>query len=176
MNSWGIAQRLVKEFERMRETEIRILDPQRRCRGCGQGLGEDDGGAFGEAGCGGILLVGSEGDFRRAGLLDAVEAGDFGIDDLDTGDPDTEGAVIEARVEGGGDLGEFHGRWMDASKSYTKETGCLRGAPSFKRDRTDAVALFLLHSKREIAFLGKRSGGSSYGHGIATRWCAGILL
>ena len=75
----------------------------------GKVFGDDHGCGFGEPRCGRVLLIGNEGDFSGAGLLDAVEAGDLGVG----------GAVVEARVEGMGDLRKFHGGWRDASKSYT---------------------------------------------------------
>ncbi len=100
MHSRGIAQRLVEEFEGMRETEIGILDAQCGCRDDGKVLGDDYGCGLGEPGCGGVLGVGDEGEFCGPGLLDAVEAGDLGVGR----------AVFEARVEGGCDLGKFHGR------------------------------------------------------------------
>ena len=112
MHSRGITQRLVEEFEGAREAEIRILDAQCGGRDDGKVLGDDDRCGFGEPRCGGILGIRDECDFSWAGLLDAIEAGDVGIG----------WAVFEACVEGGGDLRKFHGRWMDAGKSYTSSS------------------------------------------------------
>ena len=94
MNSRGIAQRLVEEFEGTREAEIGIFDAQRGCRDDREVFGNDYSCGFGEPRCGGVLGVGDEGEFSGAGLLDAVESGDLGVG----------GTVFEARVEGGGDL------------------------------------------------------------------------
>jgi len=99
MNSGLVRQRLVEKFQRLRKAEIRIFRPQ---HGRGNGrevLGHDDGGGLGGTRGRRIFGIGDEGEFSRPGLVNAVEAGDFGI----------RGAVVEACVEGGGDLGEFHG-------------------------------------------------------------------
>ena len=104
MNSGSVTQGLMEKFEGAGEAVIRIFDAQRCGGNSGKIFGDDYGCGFGEPGGWRVLLVRDEGEFGRAGLLDAVEAGDLFIDKLDT-----EGAVIEARVEGGGDLGKFHG-------------------------------------------------------------------
>src|ERR1035438_338326 len=109
VHSRGIAKWLVEEFEGASETEVGILDAKRGRWDDREGFGNDHGCGLGKPGCGGILWVGDEGDFSWASLLDAVEAGDLGVGRT----------IFEARVEGGGDLRKFHGRWMDASKSYT---------------------------------------------------------
>ncbi len=90
----------MEEFEGMGEGKIRIFGAQHGRRDGREVLGNNYGGGLGEAGGGGVLGVGDEGEFSGAGLLDAVEAGD-----VDVGE-----AVVEARVEGGCDLREFHGR------------------------------------------------------------------
>src|SRR5258708_28307893 len=105
MNSRGVAQRLVEEFEGAREAVVRIFDAERGRWNRGKVFGDDHGCGFGKPGRGSILLIRDEGDFSWAGLLDAVEAGDLGVDALGIA-----GAVVEARVQGGGDLGKFHGR------------------------------------------------------------------
>jgi len=104
MNSGRVAQRLVEEFEGAREAVVGIRDAQRGGRNGGKVEGYDYRGGLGQPGCGRIFGIGDEGDFSCAGLLDAVEASDLGIG----------GAVLETRVEGGGDLRKFHGGWVDA--------------------------------------------------------------
>ena len=69
----------MEEFEGARETEIRVFDAQRGRRDDGKVFGDDHGCGLGEPGRGGIFGVGDEGDFSRAGLLDAIEAGDLGV-------------------------------------------------------------------------------------------------
>ena len=77
MHARGILQRFVEEFEGARETKIRIFDAQHGCRDDREVLGDNYGCSLGEPGCSGVLGVGDEGEFRGAGLLDAVEAGDL---------------------------------------------------------------------------------------------------
>jgi len=101
MHSWRIALRLVEQFECVGEAEIGILHAQGRDRDNRKVLGDDDGCGFGEPGGGSVFWVGDESDFSGAGLLDAVEAGDFRVGR----------SVGEACVEGGGDLCKFHGGW-----------------------------------------------------------------
>src|ERR1700689_5059743 len=94
MHARGVMQRLVEEFEGLREAEIGILDAQRGCGDDGKAFGNNHGGGFGEPGGGGVLGGGDEGEFSGAGPLYAIEAGDLGVGRT----------VVEARVEGGGNL------------------------------------------------------------------------
>jgi hypothetical protein len=97
--SGGVEWRLVEQVESASETEVRILHAQ-RCRwDHGEGHRNDHCSSPGDARRRGIFRVRDERDFRGPGLLDAVEAGDLGIG----------GAIVEACVEGGGELREFHG-------------------------------------------------------------------
>src|SRR4029077_17321749 len=95
--------------EGAREAVIRVFDAQCGRRNRRKVFGDDHGCGFGQPGGGGLCWIGDESDFSGAGLLDAVEAGDLGV----------RGTVVQACVEGGGDLCKFHGGWGDASKSYT---------------------------------------------------------
>jgi hypothetical protein len=99
MHSRGIAQRLVEEFEGVREAEIGILDTQRRSGDGGKLFGNNHSCRLGQPGCGGVLGVGDESEFSGAGLFNAVEAGDFCVGRT----------VFQARVEGSGDRRNFHG-------------------------------------------------------------------
>src|SRR5580692_3086742 len=69
MDAWGVMQRLVEEFEGLREAEIGILDAQRGCGDDGKVFGNNHSGGFGEPGCGGVLGVGDESKFSGAGSL-----------------------------------------------------------------------------------------------------------
>ena len=113
MNSGSVARRLMEEFERPCERQIRILGAQHGGGDSREVLAEiltnDYSRGLGCAGCGRVLGIRHEGEFPGSGLFNAVEAGNF----------DVRRTVFEAHVEGGSDLRKFHGRSMDASKSYT---------------------------------------------------------
>ncbi len=125
MNSGSVTGRMMEKFERLGEGEIGVLRPQHGRRNGGKILRHNDGGRLSGAGGGGVLGIRNKGEFTGTGLIDAVEAGDFGVGRT----------IFQLRVQGGGNGGKFHGcsfvveslvversfygEARDASKSYT---------------------------------------------------------
>src|SRR5580704_3818997 len=102
MNSWRIAQRLVKKFERPGKTQIGIFHAQRGHRNHREVLGHDHGCGLGKPRRRRIFGIRDESNFPRPGVLDAVEASNLGVGR----------AVFEARVKSGRNHRKFHGRWI----------------------------------------------------------------
>src|ERR1700687_5484067 len=99
MDSWGVARRLVEKFDGLRPGKIGVLAAQHSRGYSGEILGDDDRRGLGGLRGGVVLGVSHEGELAWASVFDAGHAGDFGV----------AGGVVEAGVEGGGDVSEFHG-------------------------------------------------------------------
>src|SRR5579862_685436 len=74
-----VMRRLMKEFESAGEAQVRVGNAKRSGGNLGETFGNDDGRGSSPSGSGGIFRVRDEGDFLWAGLLDAVETGNFSI-------------------------------------------------------------------------------------------------
>ena len=98
MHPRRIAHRLMKQFQRPRERQIRILRPQHRRRNSREVLPDDDGGSPGGPRRRRVLGIGYEREFPRPSLFNSVEPDDFGVGR----------AVFQARVESRSNGRKFH--------------------------------------------------------------------
>ena len=89
-----ISRRLVEEFNRSREREIRVVGAQHGSGDGGEVIRHDHHRSLRGPGGGSIFAVGDKGDLTGYGFVDAGDSGDFGVGRT----------VFQARVQSRGDL------------------------------------------------------------------------
>src|SRR5580704_16976010 len=99
MNPGFVGRSFVEQVDHTREGQVGILGAQHAGRHSGEVFRDDDGGGGGGLGDDGVLWIRDEGDLAGRGFFDTGDARDFNV----------AVRIVKRGVEGGGDVGKFHG-------------------------------------------------------------------